>query len=254
MIGMSSFGNNGRLGNQLFQISFLLNYPFLRDIPISVPKENQFFHLFEINTPIIDIPHYTQDVKEIDLEFNEEYLLLEEHTNFIGYFQSEKYLPFNKWNHSKFLRIKYIHVAKALEWFRSNNIKPEASTGVHIRKGDYSNTDDFYYIPKLDYYKDAAESLNRETIVVFSDGEVTNEEISAFKGHRVVVCNEKWDVSFVAMSLTGAQVISASTYGWWASFFSPSNMSICPNRWYGDKGPETKDHILATHLSRWSKS
>ena len=249
---MHNLGANGRLGNQIFQFIFLSNYQVHRDIPISVPKNNSLFELFDIKIPISDKVKLKSKFVEPSLTYNENYLLKPPGTDFSGFFQSERYIPWKRQECKENLAIKGEFKDKAREWIKEKTGDVKGIVGIHIRRGDYTNSDDFYNNPSIDYYVDAARSTNKKKAILFTDGKLTPQELDAFRELDPVFCGEDALTSFAALSQCDSMVISASTFGWWASYLSDSDVSYCPDRWYGQKGPSDKEHLFASHLTRWS--
>lgn len=252
MVGMTNFGHNGRLGNQIFQFMFMTNYHVFRDLPISVPTDNSFFELFDIKIPIRACDSYSHKCHENGLTYDENNLLQSSGTDFHGFFQSERYIPWTRNQCRTEFKIKDRYIDEAKEWLKSHNADVVNSVGVHIRRGDYTNTDDFYFNPPINYYVDGAHKTKMERAILFSDGVITEEEKTLFSDLNPVICSENALLSFTILSMCESLVISASTYGWWASYLSESKTSYCPQKWYGNKGPADKNHMWATHLTRWN--
>lgn len=251
---MCNFGSNGRLGNQLFQMSFLLNYSTYRDLGFSIPANTDFEKAFDLNVKKLSPFESKKFVREHGLEYNENYLLEETYTDFSGYFQSEKYLPFTRNTVSSYFRIKPDVLKAGEKWLKQNLMDPGAFTGVHIRRGDYTTSNGFYAYPPIEYYANAAKSIGNHQVVIFTDGSLSQEEIEAFREFNYKICLEPAKESFSILTMASATVISASTFGWWASYLSGSDKNICPKEWYGPNGPSDREHIFSSHLTRWAES
>ena len=95
MITYSALGNNGRLGNQLFQYALLLGVQAKLDRNIVLPEtigNIQLFQCFDIkgchffNERDIFSPYRFE---ERQFHFDKKVFRTEDHTDFKGYFQTE---------------------------------------------------------------------------------------------------------------------------------------------------------------------
>jgi len=221
---------------------------------ISVPQNAEFFRIFDVKIDTSNKSTPLKHVREASLSYNENYLLEEPQTDFTGWFQSECYLPFTRQTVGNYFSIKIPLVQKLESYFSLNGIKRGDFTSVHIRRGDYSNSNGFYAYPDMSYYLNASKHIGNEKLVLFSDGILTESELSYFKEFNYLVCNLTAEESFVAMTMSSSIVLSASTFSWWASYLSESNQNICPSDWYGPNGPTDKNHIYSSHIKRWLPS
>lgn len=217
-----------------------------------IPDGTDFENAFELKVPKVPAFETKKYVREHGLEYNENYLLEESESEFSGYFQSEKYLPFSRSSVKEYFVFRPEVLEAAESWLDSNGLKAQEFTGVHIRRGDYTTSNGFYAYPSIDYYSEAAKSLNQDKIVIFTDGSLTPEEIESFRGLNYTMCKEPAIESLAILSLSGATVISASTFGWWGSYLSKSTSNICPQDWYGPNGPDDREHIFSSHLTKWT--
>jgi hypothetical protein len=134
---------------------------------------------------------------------------------------------------------------------------------VHIRRSDYQNHTNSIGILSLDYYKSALHSLGsvsqNSPIWIFSDDlelayEFKNEYIPLLNS-TVIICPEFESAIGVlkVMSACSHFVLANSTFSWWAAYLSHSKTVVAPKIWF--KGmQDPKKLIPATwllHDSHW---
>jgi hypothetical protein len=173
----------------------------------------------------------------------------------VGYWQNPEYFD----NIRRFLlkEFEYNGHISELQQNMIKKIKSENSVAIHIRRGDYleTNNKSIYESMDLAYYMKAIEYLKREhnnlTFYFFSDD--------------IDWCKENFclddKVTFVDSSISSSQhidmllmkscnhfVIANSTFSWWAAWLSDNNgkIVIAPKNWYRDieKNSSAKELLL----------
>lgn len=127
--------------------------------------------------------------------------------------------------------------ARIIEEMESGN-----SVGVHVRRGDYLQTDSFKGICDLKYYEKAFEKIIESglehTFYIFSnDIEWCKENLVALaKGNKIVFVtnntgkNSCWDMFL--MTHCKSLVIANSSFSWWGAFLNPvAETIIAPDKW-----------------------
>jgi hypothetical protein len=112
---------------------------------------------------------------------------------------------------------------------------------LHIRRGDYFNYLELFYILDIDYYKKAVDIMleknkNIKRIYVVSDDIewVKNQEF--FKQDIFYIyeqSNELITISLMSLCTSGA-ICAGSTFSWWGAFLgahSSKNTVIVPKKW-----------------------
>lgn len=256
----------GGLGNQLFQIYFVLSYAIKNNLlhfvrfPKELPewdKRNTYW-----NTIFKSISNITLDNKELShiQIYNEgvfhynEFNYIINNINFHGYFQSYKYFENYKKNIYKLMDV--------------TNLKEECSNkyndyisdlSIHFRIGDYIKHEGYHPILPLDYYKKALTYLFSKNIVINSITvffeEENNEEIDIYitelKNHiSFTIKNDSQIVNLkkintnipdweqlLIMSCCKNNIIANSSFSWWAAYlnFNESKKVCYPSKWFGDK-------------------
>lgn len=265
MITYSSFGNNGRLGNQLFQFAFMLNAAKLNNIKTVLPfnKDTQEFEKL-IQTNQIENLLYFLDENEFKVITNANFLPIEEqefsyneecsnfiknnlhkHINIKGYFQSEK----------NFLNIK--NDLKAILGPQNKNTTDEfkklkeliaghpSTVSVHVRRTDYLNFQHYHtnILDRTDYYKNAFEymesKLSNPKYVFFSDDIEFCIEKFADKNAAFISLDNSHEEIWL-QSLCNHNIIANSSFSWWGAFLNKNENKIvtAPKKWFEKNGPK----------------
>ncbi|RYY60601.1 MAG: alpha-1,2-fucosyltransferase [Chitinophagaceae bacterium] len=159
-----------------------------------------------------------------------------------GYFQCEPYFsPIADTIRKEFrIREEYIeHVLPHREQFSSQN-----SVGIHIRRGDYKNSDVMQLLSSIDaeYYKRAInlakEKITDPSFYFFSDDiEWVKENLYVPDAVYVsgnITASPLED--FYLLSQCAHQVIPNSTFAWWAAWLNPNpaKFVIAPQQWFNN--------------------
>jgi len=121
---------------------------------------------------------------------------------------------------------------------------------IHIRRGDYLNFPNLHPIIKLDYIKKCVEyflNLGIKNFMVFSDDIkwceliLINSNLAKYYFSK----NENPIEDMLLMSCCEHNIISNSSFSWWAAYFNqnPDKIVIYPSVWFGEgyKHYNTKD-------------
>lgn len=166
-------------------------------------------------------------------------------TTLFGYFQNENYFK----EISRQLKVDFTFrtpLTGKNDKIR-HKIEQENSVSIHIRRGDYINTNTNLPILDLSYYKKAIEYIISEIdnpyFFIFSDGiewVKINLDLSNLN-HEFIDWNknEHSYIDMQLMSLCKNNIIANSSFSWWAGWLNnnPDKMVIAPRKWYkGDIG------------------
>jgi tetratricopeptide (TPR) repeat protein len=234
----------GGLGNQLFQYAFgkvqkengiRVKYDlswFKKSQPFPRPY---ILDKFQTNVKIstsTSLPRYKE--KEFD-----PYIFDLDGFYFCGYWQYAIYYKDLLPELRKEFRVKPEYLTE--EYFRlKEDIIINNSISLHVRRGDLLvNTRD--YAQTLDYYKRALEEMrdfNDGKVFIFSDDIVWCKE--NFKDVTFVSLNDYLD--FELMSFCKHNIITNSTFSWWASFLNDNSNKtiIAPKMWRSDSNDQKK--------------
>jgi hypothetical protein len=243
MITFSRLGTYGRFGNQMFQYATLFAIGKRKKCEIGVPylynkNTNEYYKFclpdcfcnLSAKDCIDIIPKYF--VEEKNFTYEPGIFGIEDNTDIIGYFQSEKYFVDYREELLKEFAFNDKIYKQAVD-MRSLTRSPAIS--IHLRLGDYVNLQDSHPICSLDYYVEALKLLPDDLLIyVFSDD--IPQAIEFFKSlNRKVVFTESNDkyVDMCLMTLCNYHIIANSSFSWWGSWLSDSKKTIAPSKWFG---------------------
>lgn len=252
MITYSQLGNNGRLGNQMFQYATLFSIGLTRGFEIGIPKDTKISKVFDLkHANLLDSMSVDKIYKERDFSFDASIFAIPDCCDINGYFQSGFY--FNACKEAIFKEFKF---KSDIEEKASHNLQEYPGKNLctlHIRRGDYKTLSHYHTNLGSDYYKSAINiimnSVSSPHFLVFSDEpEWCKREII---GDNFSVVDLKDDaVELCMMSKCKLHVISNSSYSWWGAYLSNSPAVVAPKNWFGPQGPQNFNSIYENEWVR----
>jgi len=276
---MLNIGNNGRLGNQIFQYIFLKIYSKLNNLEVKLPPNQNFIlnKLFDLNYKSlnhfdkIEMNHF-----EPFFHFNKKIYSIKRNIsiNFNGWFQSLKY--FQKYKNYVLQELKFkknilVQSQKFINKYKKNN---NTIIGVHIRLTDYLKIpfkniyNNFLLDDKLrnlifNYFQKKYKNC---IFLIFSDN--INFCKNNIKGNNIFYSNNNYLIDFCSLSLCDHNIITSSTFSWWASYLNKNikkeifivkpwfqKTSKCFNMFYKDYYKNFKVELyLKNHICYDSKN
>ncbi len=218
MIAMSSFGNNGRLGNQLFQYAAMIGFSKRFNHEFVLPKW-EYAKYFENEPPTgIGIGH---ELKEPFFHYNDRWqhlhLANEKDYNLRGYFQSERYFEHCKEDVRKAFTFKEDFLNKCADRLPKNGIR---NIAIHVRRGDYVGNPNYaecnpvYWITALEHIP----NWKKLNVLVFSDDpEYCKIHFGCFTNVIIMDCGTDIE-DLCTMSLCDYFIIANSSFSWWAAW------------------------------------
>ena len=272
MITNLNIGNMGRIGNQLFQYSFLRGISLKLNYPICLPKKNDLiFHgqhfllkKFNLNCEFSDeIKPNNFYKEEMPNVYDERVFESLDNTSFEGYFQNLKYFDFARdYLINEFtLDSKYIKKAEQILSSQRRENEP-LLISFHIRRGDhflrrklftksyglkiYGSKSRFdknspfgkYFLEVKNYYID-----KNVKFLVFSGGSRTNpndidklwlEDTFKDLNYEILSTDDPL-LDFELMKKCDANVLSyGSSFGWWAAYLNQVSKEkiIAPHNYF----------------------
>ena len=151
----------------------------------------------------------------------------------------------------------YYKYRDILNYF-GNNTKDDDMISLHIKRANYNL--------EMSYYKDAMLIANKKNVVIFSDDIewcmnnfndcVNRDNIYNiyFISDKIFKENElcmKADIEFILMSMFKNNIIANSNFSLWASFISyyKSKIIIAPKRWYSRDGCKEYDEVYHKYIT-----
>jgi len=261
MLACNQLGNNGRLGNQMFQYAALKGIAHRRGFDYCIPPFDQqgidnygLGDAFNIKsfTGVANLP----SVGEPHFHYSEEFHnTCPDDVTLVGYFQTEKYFKEIEDQIRKdfIFRDEWLEPCKGfLQEFEGQEI-----AFLHVRRGDpnlvdrrgfkwaYVNCSDQHPVQPLGYYEEAIKRLPEDMpILVFSDSIEWCKEQEFFQPDRFLFSEseDKYSdgalvpyVDLCLMSLCDHAIIANSSMSWWGAWLmkNPNKKVIAPKMWFG---------------------
>lgn len=247
MITYSQLGNNGRLGNQMFQYAALYSVGLIRGYEIGIPSSQRISEVFELpNANYLNSFNNTILFKEREFTFDPNVFLVPDKTDMFGYFQSGRYFDMCRDSLLKEFKFLSIHEEKANQILAPLNSSIVCS--LHVRRGDYKNLSDYHTNLSIDYYKSAIQIIKNNikvspvNFLIFSDDIDWCKSIFVNDKFTFVELNDE-AAELCAMSKCKVHIIANSSFSWWGSWLSGSPYTIAPKNWFGPRGPKHWDTI-----------
>jgi hypothetical protein len=251
MLTFKQLGNYGRLGNQMFQYATLYSVAKRNNFDIKIPKGNYDLLNFNIDK------NFLLDDDNIDNNYNEPYFhysdnvfKINDNTDMCGYFQSYKY----------FENIRHILIDKfSCEYVNHicsqiiDKLKKQYNkdiTSIHIRRGDYLKYPNIHPICTLKYYQESIQSVQDNIFLIFSDDLQWCKK--QFNDQNMLYITNSNVFDFTLMSKCDNNIISNSSYSWWAAYLNKNENKIIkyPSIWFGADGPKDIFDLIP---KSWSK-
>ena len=248
MISFSRLGHYGQFGNQLWQYALIKSVAKRRGSGVSfpqnrhLPKRSGQYELWPLGVSGVDSaakagPTYT----ERSLRFDENALLQPDGTDFLGYFQSWKYIEDEESLRQEFSITD--HAIKSSIDIALATLKTRRTIVVNVRRGDYLGGDYHLVLPAR-YYQAGMELLDdgeTDFLCVSDDLRWCRDN---FPRAKLLVPSSHWQ-AFGVMCQCDGMIGSASSFSWWAAFMQGDTPKVFPDRWYGPSGPDYSiDDIL----------
>lgn len=256
----------GGLGNQLFQIATSYVYSlrnkknfYISKIWDGLSNDRPSYWdslLFNLKQNLInneDIPNPCIVYKEKNFSHNE-IPFISRDIKLEGYFQSEKYFMEYR---DEILSLFSLHENMIPKIDMSDDT---IKIAIHVRRGDYLKYPSIHITMTKEYYTKAKQIIEEKLGFVpnyyyFSDDiEYTKEMFkNDIKPTDKFISGYKDYEELYIMSQCNHFIIANSTFSWWGAYLSSkesedSKMVICPNPWFGPKGPQDFQNI---YCKKW---
>jgi hypothetical protein len=177
-------------------------------------------------------------VVEPDIRFWPDFFSLPGNCYLSGYWQSEKYFSIIEdvvRNHFTFKNIDCVKIGYYKKFMLYEN-----SVSVHVRRGDYVNSN-FHGLCSVDYYRQAIDfignSISNPVLYFFSDdiGWVKNNFTYDFNVKYIDFNkgSDSWKDMYL-MTLCKHHIIANSSFSWWGAWLgnNKNKIVIAPARWF----------------------
>jgi len=265
-ISFNGLGNEGRLGNQMFQYAAIRGIADNRRFDWMIPSANvercDNYGLFDaFNLINCKEKNQGEQLKKTiswrEFHFNQNIFdKIDDGINLDGYFQSEKYFK----NIENEIREDFTFKDEWLEPCKEyiDSIGNKKLVFLHVRRGNpnlqgvrgekwsYQLIQQYHPLCKFEYYEEALKEFDDSyQVLVFSDVIDWCKEQSFFKGDKFLMSDNSKDVfhdgasvpyvDLCLMSLCSDAIIANSTLSWWGAWLinNPNKKVIVPKPWFG---------------------
>tara|TARA_B100000965_G_C19576074_1_gene751364 strand:+ start:464 stop:1348 length:885 start_codon:yes stop_codon:yes gene_type:complete len=280
-ITFNGLGNEGRLGNQIFQYAFMKGISSKCNLEFMIPDSEAdrydnygLFDCFELSgckTGEVNYP----TIECRDTLFNEElFNSCKDNVNYSGTYQTEKYFENVDSELRKDLTFKKGYLEPCQEFIDSLGGKDKCIF-LHVRRGNpnitgrrgekwsYQMLQDSHPLCKKEYYLEALKEFpDDKNVIIVSDligwckkQDWIQEDRFYFSDSSYEVFGDGASIPYVdlcLMSLCGGGIIANSSLSWWGAWLQNNTGKIvAPDPWYGNAYShlDTKDLIP----DRWVK-
>jgi hypothetical protein len=261
-IGYNRLGSNGRLGNQMFQYAGLRGIADNRKFDWMIPRPENYgdsnyglFDCFEmINVKEKNFGMINgQNVATGQFHFNQDFFdRCLDNVNLHDYFQSPKYFS----NIEDQIREDFTFKAEILDPCQEIMSDLENPIFIHVRRGDYVNSQNAHPVCPVEYYKEALTHFDDEVpVLIFSDDIDWCQKQELFAGDRFMLSeyNEKYPQScdtndgkqnaiipyfdMCMMTLCSGGIMANSSMSWWGAWLisNPTKPIVAPKQWFGEQ-------------------
>lgn len=183
------------------------------DVPLVTP---------EVNSRLLSSPTF-----RVADNFHYQNFHFDPGVNYIldGYWQSEKYFS-----------SVVDELPNLFNWPDIKQLDFNNSCSIHIRRGDYLNTQHIHPIQSIQYYNKAIDIIGKyDNIYIFSDDIQWCKENLNFKNSIFMEGNSNLE-DLRYMSLCSHNIIANSSFSWWGAYLNQNKDKkvICPKLWFGD--------------------
>jgi len=227
----------GGLGNQMFQYAFgfalakrkktklMLDISFFNEINAATPRIFELDQLCVSQNNLCKKPFYVK-IPKIG------YKVAQFLNYFEGYFQSEKY----------FIDCKD-EIRKEFQFKEKLQVSEGNTVAVHIRRGDYVKFADIHLVCNPFYYENAISYIQGKVenpiFYVFSEDIEWCKQNVSFPSDSVFMSynpNLPSSYDMQLMSLCKHNIISNSSYSWWAAWLNMNSNKIivAPDKWLAE--------------------
>ena len=261
MLSYDKFGNNGHLGNQMFQYASLKGIAKKHGYDFCVAPKSAFGSSYNLLSSIYDVFSLENIKKSItnnttleekNINFDKDlFETCPDNVDLRGYFQSEKYFKHIEDEIRKdftFDEKLFVDANRLLaEFYQDQDV-----ISLHVRRGDYLNYPNHHPICTLNYYETALklieESSSKELpVIIFTDDEEWVEKQQLFDGDRFIISQGNTeDFDLCLMTCCDYHIIANSSFSWWGAWLSRSKGVIAPKNWFGTElsGWKPEDRFL----------
>lgn len=265
MITSTRIGRYGNTCNAMFQFAAVVGMAKKTGHGYVIPQHETYYEPsygcmntsiwdgFDITAPTIDLKSF----KEVEFPFEYKDILVDDFTDMVGFFQSEKYFEDAEQEIKDQFKIKEVHKQVVDAKIKSGEYPdPLHSTSLHIRLGDYTIKRNYHPEIPVSYWAQAMASIpRRDNVVIFSDDVKQARSMFGTDSRLTYSSEENPFPALYHMSLCRNHIICNSTFGWWGAKLGEWNnpvdkVVVAPKIWFGPAHEFSSEDIIP---DRWIK-
>lgn len=258
MITFSRLGRMGQLGNQMFQVAMLLGVSARTGQEIKIPcggrtKKRDLVELdcFELNLPALwqrDRTRLRYRFEYEPLVFNPAVFCQPDNTDFVGYFQSERY--FEHAADEVRQRFRFVPRIQELTTRFADSLREGGRplVAIHVRRGDYLEHPEAFTTLSAPYVARARRHFPADArFLLFSD-DLPWCVANIPDATPIQTPDYRHDLAL--MTQCDGHIISASSFGWWGAWLSErTTCVVAPTPWFPNTANiDTRDVVPARWL------
>ena len=261
-VSFNGLGNEGRLGNQMFQYAFIRGMSKKYGYDFIIPDANSdrfdnygLFDCFKLEGCKTGEGSYpTLECR--DTAFNQKFLDdCSDNTNYSGVFQTEKYFA----NATEELRKDFTFHKEILDPCQEFIDNVGDAIFLHVRRGNsnlvgnrgekwsYQMLQDYHPLMKKEYYLEALSHFDEsKKVIVLSDTIDWCKKQDWLQDDRFLLSDSSYEVfddgasvpyiDLCLMSLCSGGIIANSSMSWWGAWLqNDRGKVVAPYPWYGAK-------------------
>lgn len=248
----------GGLANIMFQMAAMRSFAKDNNTEISFPNFSSQLDLMNKDThhnpklnhayeyaSIFKNLNMRQDninvLKTVAVPFMFTSIQFENNTNYTGFFQCEKFFM-----HNRDLILDMYEPNDTIKNYineKYSNLFGITTCAIHVRRGDYLKLQHVHTVQSLEYFTKAIEAIGPvDKYVVVSD-DIEWCKANFIGDNFVFVENEKDYIDLFLMSMCSHQIISNSSFSWWAAWLNKNEEKkvVGPLKWFNEPSIDSKD-------------
>jgi len=168
--------------------------------------------------------------RQTEFAYGDWFESLPDHVFLHGYWQSQRFFP----GRAEILRGDFSLTDMAPIADEAARLRAAGDVvAVHVRRGDYLGNERFYTLGEA-YYRSAMAHFGKGyNFLIFTDDPVWCRE--QLRGDNVEIARQRKSVhDLILMSKCAHNIISNSTFGWWAAWLNdnPGKQVVAPRPWF----------------------
>lgn len=242
----------GGLGNQMFQIANAYSQsidggvkcyfkPYSQTSLQGNTTDKYVDNIFKKIVFKNNLP-FAKRYNEPDWSFNPKKFDWNESIEFYGYYQSSK----NFLGYDEKIKELFSPDKSTIQFLQKKypSILEKNTLSIHIRMGDYKKFPNIHPTISISYINEAMRYIEGNPhIFIFSDDKEWVYNNLNFSNFTIV--NDKDYIEMWLMSMCKDNIISNSSFSWWASFLNKNKNKkvVAPSIWFGKGGPKNFEDI-----------